>query len=150
MEPSIRLVKAYANDMDQLKEYIEALYRHDEAFEAMVHIEEGVRSLLRNENLATAYFIRRGDEKVGYVILARYHSVEKGGLTIYIDELYVEDRLRRQGIGEQILSQIVAIAKEQGAKTLWAQTEPFNEEAQNFFSVRGFRRHPYLNFERPL
>ena len=48
----------------------------------MIHIEGGVKSLLRNESLATLYFIKRGEERIGYVILTRCHSVEKGGLTI--------------------------------------------------------------------
>ena len=146
----VSLVKAAATEMDTLREYIEALYRDDEDFEAMVHIEEGVKSLLRNENLATPYFIKRGDEKIGYVILTRYHSVEKGGLTLYIDELYVEERFRKQGVGKAIMDQILEVARGPGAKTLWAQTETYNKAAQAFFISKGFRLNPYLNFERPL
>lgn len=150
MENEIKLVRVFATELDALKEYIEALYRHDEDFDAMVNIEEGVRSLLRNENLANAYFIKRGKERVGYVILTRYHSVEKGGLTIYIDELYVEEKKRRGGIGKQIMDQIIVIARNEGAKTLWAQTETFNDGAQTFFKNCGFRPNQYLNFERSL
>jgi diamine N-acetyltransferase len=146
----IRLVKVYSSEMDALKEYIEALYRHDEDYDAMINIEEGVKSLMRNETLAMAYFIRHGEERVGYVILTRYHSVEKGGLTMYIDELYVEEDKRKGGIGSKILDEIIEIAKGAGAKTLWAQTEPVNEEAQKFFKSRGFAPNPYLNFERQL
>jgi ribosomal protein S18 acetylase RimI-like enzyme len=137
--------------MDALRDYIEALYRHDKDFdEAMIHIEDGVRSLLRNENLATPYFIRRGEERIGYVILTRYHSVEKGGLTIYIDELFVEERFRREGIGCAVMGKILEIARTQGARTLWAQAEPHNQAAQAFFTSQGFRVNPYINFERPL
>lgn len=150
MENEVKLVRVFATEMDALKEYIEALYRHDEDFDSMVNIEEGVRSLLRNDNLATAYFIKRGKERVGYVILTRYHSVEKGGLTIYIDELYVEEEKRRGGIGKVIMDQIVVIARNEGAKTLWAQTETYNSGAQAFFRSSGFLPNNYLNFERPL
>lgn len=150
MAGSVKLQRVYATEMDALKTYIEALYTHDEDYEAMIHIEEGVNSLLRNEQLATAYFIERTDQRVGYVILTKYHSVEKGGLTIYIDELYVEDRFRRGGIGGQIMQQIMKVAREMGAKTLWAQTEPYNKAAQSFFHNHGFRPSHYLNFERPL
>ncbi len=146
----VKLVKVYAMELDALKEYVEALYRLDEDYESMVNIEEGVKSLLRNEGLATAYFIKRGEERIGYVILTRYHSVEKGGLTMYIDELYVEDKFRRQGIGALILHEILEIARIQGAKTLWAQSEPHNKAAQSFFTAQGFQVSPYINFERPL
>ncbi len=147
---NVRLVKVYATELDTLREYVEALYRLDEDYESMVNIEEGVKSLLRNENLATPYFIKRGNERIGYVILTRYHSVEKGGLTMYIDELYVEEKFRRQGTGGAILEQIMDIARQQGAKTLWAQSEPHNQAAQAFFARQGFKVSPYIDFERPL
>jgi ribosomal protein S18 acetylase RimI-like enzyme len=146
----IKLTRVYSSEMDTLREYIEALYKHDEDFEAVINIEEGVKSLLRNESLATPYFINRGEERVGYVILTRYHSVEKGGLTIYIDELYVEDRYRKKGIGGKVMEEIMQLARTLGAKTLWAQTETYNKAAQSFFKGHGFRQNPYLNFERPL
>lgn len=144
------MFKVYATELDTLREYVEALYRLDEDYDSMVNIEEGVKSLLRNENLATPYFIKRGEERIGYVILTRYHSVEKGGLTIYIDELYVEDKFRRQGVGGAILNEIREIARVQGAKTLWAQSEPHNQAAQSFFTRQGFQVSPYINFELPL
>jgi len=147
---SVRLAKVYSTEMDALKDYIEALYRHDKDFDCLIHIEDGVKSLLRNESLATPYFIRRSDERIGYVILTRYHSVEKGGLTIYIDELYVEDRFRRLGVGKEIMNEILSIARAQGAKTLWAQSETHNLPAQAFFTSQGFRVDPMINFERPL
>lgn len=146
----VKLVRVNSTEMTALREYIEALYRHDEDYDSMVHIEEGVKSLLRNEVLATPYFIKSGPERVGYVILTRYHSVEKGGLTIYIDELYVEPQFRRQGVGSDIMARIREIAKDQGAKALWAQTEPFNDAAQAFFTNEGFQVNTYKNFELPL
>jgi len=150
MSTKVHLVKVYATEIDTLKDYVEALYRHDEDFESMINIEEGVKSLLRNELLATPYFIKKEEQRIGYVILTRYHSVEKGGLTIYIDELYVEEKYRRQGTGSAILSEITEIAKSLGAKTLWAQSEPHNRAAQAFFTREGFQVSPYINFERQL
>ena len=149
-DKEIRLLKVYPSEMAALKEYVEALYAHDEDFESMVNIEEGIKSMMRNENLATAYFIKHGGERIGYVILTRYHSVEKGGLTFYIDELYVESATRRQGVGKKIMDKIMEIARTEGAKALWAQAEPFNKAAQAFFLNQGFSVNPYLNFDRTL
>jgi GNAT superfamily N-acetyltransferase len=146
----VRLLKVYSSEWETLKEYVEALYAHDEDFDAMVNIEDGLKHMLRNENLATAYFIHEGSERVGYVILARYLSVEKGGLTFFIDELYVEESFRRHGIGKRIMEKIFDIARIEGAKALWVQTETFNKAAQEFFRGQGFTSNSYLNFERPL
>jgi ribosomal protein S18 acetylase RimI-like enzyme len=150
MQAPIELVKVTPQESVLLKDYIEALYRFEGDFEAIVNIEEGLKSLFKNEALATPYFIKQGQEKIGYVILTRYHSVEKGGLTIYIDELYVEERFRRRGVGKTILDEVVGIAQREKAKALWANTEHNNEGAQRFFKNAGFRQNRYLNFERAV
>lgn len=146
----IELVKVNPQESELLKDYIEALYRFEGDFEAIVNIEDGLKSLFKNEVLATPYFIKQGVEKIGYVILTRYHSVEKGGLTIYIDELYVEERFRRRGAGKTILDEVVKIAKSEKAKAIWANTERNNPGAQQFFKNAGFRQNQYLNFERAV
>ena len=146
----VRLVRVYSSEMETLKEYVAALYTHDEEYDAMVNIEEGVNSLMRNEALATPYFIKSGEDRIGYVILTKYHSVEKGGLTFFIDELYVEDAHRRKGVGGEIMAKILEIAKEADARGLWAQVERSNLPAQAFFTNNGFLVDPHINFERPL
>ena len=150
LQAPIELIKVSLQESELLKDYIEALYRFEEDYEAIVNIEEGLKSLFKNEALATPYFIKQGPEKIGYLILTRYHSVEKGGLTVYIDELYVEERFRRRGVGKTILDQVVSIAQKEKAKALWANTEHNNEGSQRFFKSAGFRQNRYLNFERAV
>jgi GNAT superfamily N-acetyltransferase len=147
---TIQLSKVFPAEMDHLREYVEALYAHDNDFDAMVFIEDGVKSLLRNETLASAYFIKCAEERVGYVILTRYHSVEKGGLTFFIDELYVEEPFRRSGVGARVMEKILEVAKAEGARALSVQAEPHNSGALEFFERQGFRRNPNINFERQL
>lgn len=150
VDNEVRLVRVYALELDQLMRYIEALYEHDDHHDAMVNIKQGVESLMRNEALANAYFIKRKEDKIGYVLLTRYHSVKKGGVTIYIDELYVEPQHRRKGIGKHIMAEILEIARGENARTVWAQTELFNEAAQGFFRTQGFREVPSKFFELPI
>ncbi|MEZ4750528.1 MAG: GNAT family N-acetyltransferase [Bdellovibrionota bacterium] len=150
LDRELHLVKVYSTEQEELISYVEALYQHDDQVDSLIHIREGVKSLLRNEALATPFFIREGNKKIGYVILTRYHSVKKGGLTIFIDELFVEPEFRRKGVGKQILQEIYEIAIAEKARTLWATTEPFNEAAQKFFTSQGFRPDASKGFERPV
>lgn len=150
LDQDLHLVRVYATEEEELSRYVEALYQHDDQVDSLVNIREGVKSLLRNDALATPFFIRDGDKKIGYVILTRYHSVKKGGLTIFIDELFVEPEHRRKGAGKKIMKDIFEIARVEKAKTLWATTESFNEAAQQFFLNQGFRPDASKAFERPV
>lgn len=150
MKDAVKLIPVKTSETEALKDYIQELYTFDSKSEAMKNIEEGVRSLMKNEALASPYFIKLNEERVGYVILTKYHSVEKGGLTVFIDELYVDEKARRKGIGKKVMSEIFEIARNWGAKTLWAQTEHYNEAAQAFFRHEGFVRNRNYNYEKPL
>lgn len=150
MNSDIKLIPVSSSETEALKDYIQELYTFDSKSEAMKNIEEGVRSLMKNEALASPFFIKAGSEKVGYVILTKYHSVEKGGLTVFIDELFVEEKARRHGIGKKVMPAIFEVARSWGAKTLWAQTEHYNEAAQAFFRHEGFVRNRNYNYEKPL
>ncbi len=150
MKQEIKLVRVDSSETATLKEYVQKLYTFDSKSGATKNIEAGVSSLMTNESLATPFFIQLNGERVGYVILTKYHSVKKGGLTIFIDELFVEEKARRHGIGKKVMPEIIEIAKDWGAKTIWAQTEHYHDAAQAFFRHEGFVRNPNYNYEKPL
>jgi len=146
----IRLLRVYASELNTLKEYVAALLTHTGDFDSMVNIEAGVNSLLKNENLSIAYFITKDGKRIGFVILSRLHNVKRGGLTIVIDEFFVEEEYRRQGIASIIMNKIQDIALIEGAKSLLVSLERTNLPAQAFATYEGFVVDPSVVFVRPL
>jgi GNAT superfamily N-acetyltransferase len=55
------------------------------------------------------------------------------GKALYLDDLYVTESYRNQGIGEMFLEEIIALAKKQGCKKLRWQVSRWNENAINFY-----------------
>ncbi len=151
MDPSsLRLSEARESEIDTLSDYIAELYQQSDELESLVNIQDGVQTLMRQPSLATAYFIMKGSDRIGYVILTRYLSVKKGGLVFFIDELFVDPEYRKKGVGSKILEEVVAIARDRGARVLWVQVEPQNESAIRFFTHRGFKEILPKHFEYPL
>ena len=147
---NVRLVRVFPQEWQTLKEYVVALYQYDEKFDSLIHVEDGVKSLFRYPQLVSPYFIKNGMERLGYVILTRYHSIEKGGLIFFIDELYIEHPFRRNGIGRIAMKQIFEMAREEGIRALSVQVEPLNEGSKIFFEQHGFRLEQNRNFFLPL
>lgn len=149
-EKKVRLVSVRHSEIDFLKDYISKLYRDDGDEEALVCLESGLQDLMKNPEIAIPYFIYLDEQRIGYVLLIRYPSVEKGGMILFIDELFVEPAHRGGGIGGVILDQIKELAKDLGVKTLWAQAEYYNEGAIHFFKKHGFKKNQHVNFEFPI
>ncbi len=143
---TVRLVRVFPQEWQALKEYVIALYQHDDKVDSLIHIEDGVKNVFRYPHLVTPYFIKQGMEKLGYVLLTRYHSIEKGGLIFFIDEFYIERSSRRQGVGRVILKQIEVIARGEGMKAISVHVGPFNEGAKSFFEGQGFSLDLKRNF----
>ncbi len=55
------------------------------------------------------------------------------GKSIYLDDLYVTDAYRKQGIGKLLLEEIVALAKKSDCKKLRWQVSKWNTNAIDFY-----------------
>ena len=105
------------------------------------------------------------DSKSSKLLIAR-HPDEKGEivgiltLTIYrvptgirsiIEDVIVDENLRRQGIGAALLSQAIELAKREGANSITLTSNPRREAANLLYQAMGFKRREtnayYLNLK---
>lgn len=79
------------------------------------------------------------DRLIGFAIL-RYHLTQTMAQLV---ALYVSQSYRRQGVAQQLLTQVSQLATAKGAKSLYVSAAPF-ESAVNFYLNQGFEiAHPH-------
>lgn len=81
---------------------------------------------------------RRGEEWVGYVILAAFWSNEQGGRVAYLDELFVRPDRRGQGIGSALVRRAVERARSEGLPRLLLEVNDANPRARALYLHLGF------------
>ncbi len=59
------------------------------------------------------------------------------GKAMYVDDLFVKDDFRNKGIGKQLLTAIINMAKENGCKKVRWQVSDWNENAIDFYKSLG-------------
>ena len=59
------------------------------------------------------------------------------GKAIYLDDLYVRQKYRGQGIGSKLLDQIIEIGKTEDCYKVKWQVSNWNKKAQEFYKSRG-------------
>lgn len=59
------------------------------------------------------------------------------GKTFYLDDLYVLESYRGQGIGNRLLDQVIATAKEEQCKKIRWQVSNWNQKAIAFYKSKG-------------
>ena len=124
-------------DFDDLLEMIMSLYREDPEGEPID--EEKIRRTITESRSCpeklSIYMFSTGKLNIGYAILVYFWSNEYGGNFISIDELYVKEPYRSQGIGTEFISFAERI---ENKAALQLETTPGSSRALAYYRRLGF------------
>lgn len=108
------------------------------------HFERTLKALDQESPLLEATLFLVDSKVVGYALLAFMYSNEGGGLTAWIDELYIQEDYRNRGIGSQFLRDTLQTHKD--VKRFRLESEPENEGAIKLYQRLGFEQLGYLQY----
>jgi ribosomal protein S18 acetylase RimI-like enzyme len=87
---------------------------------------------------------------VGVAALTFVLSLEHGGLSTWLEELYVDPSVRGRGIGTSLLCAAQAFAAAHGARAIDLEVETGHERVNTLYERVGFRRHARQRWFLPL
>ena len=97
--------------------------------------------LLQEESLGYVWLIRMGETTVGYVVLTLGYSLEYHGRDAFIDEIYLREAFRGQGLGSTVLNLVAEQARRLEVQVLHLEVERENDVAQVVYRKRGYIDH---------
>lgn len=86
---------------------------------------------------AAALLAKDGDQVVGLAAYSYLWPAIGISTSLYLKELYVRRDRRREGIGQQLMTQLVELAKAEGCTRVEWTTDDGNEVAQHFYETLG-------------
>jgi len=126
-------------------EAILAMMREYYAFDHLDFDESSARhaldALIHDRSLGAAWLILTGNNIVGYVVLTFGYSLEFHGRFGLIDELYLRESYRNQGLGTEALAFVQDFCVSMGIKVLRLEVERGNLHAQAVYRRFGFETH---------
>jgi len=106
-------------------------------------LEATFEELMQGTPYAECWIFEEDGTVQGYALLAKTWSQEAGGLTVWIEELYVQPAFQGRGIGQEFfrfLKENVQPAR------FRLETEPHNDRAKALYMRQGFRPLHYESF----
>lgn len=128
------------SDTETLVELIQEFYE----VEHLPFDDNTIRALekiLNDEALGRVWLLQDGNDLIGYIVLTFGYSLEFRGRDAFIDELYIRESYRRQGIGTNALQFVEDVCPSLGVEALHLEVDRKNTAAQSLYRKVGFADH---------
>jgi len=101
-------------------------------------IERGLDAAFRPGSSAWLFLAERDGQAVGVFLANQIVSVEKGGETLWIEELYVTPGARRTGVARALLAHALDEARRRGLRAFDLEVVPTQAAALALYRALGF------------
>jgi ribosomal protein S18 acetylase RimI-like enzyme len=118
--------------------YAESLHPLDERWAARAFAQ-----LLERPDLGCVWLAESGDVAAGHAVLTVRYSMETGALIGHIDDLFVMQQSRRQGIGHALLTELFAECGRRRCESV--RVEVANRNAPAIELYRRFGLEPFAD-----
>ena len=112
-------------------------------------------SLIAEPARGAVWLLEQAGAPVGHVVLSVRHAMEYGGLSAYIDDLFVRPACRRLGAARAGLDALFAECRRRDCRSIQVEVAPDNRAANALYRGYGLaagtdeRRHLRLALPRP-
>jgi ribosomal protein S18 acetylase RimI-like enzyme len=135
---TVSLEKAAADDLPVLLAWMQDFYAHEHIpFDAATSAAT-LRELLSHPAFGQVFKVVADGTPVGYAAVALGFSLEFGGRSAFLDELYVRPQSRGHGIGAIALRLLQDSCRRLGVKSLALEVNLDNTQAEALYRREGF------------
>jgi GNAT superfamily N-acetyltransferase len=150
MKEAFRVDRAKKGDRDELVKLLVAQLReHDIATpESAVRIAvDGVLAMPSRGRLLVA---KNGDETIGVAYVSFMWSLEHGGHSAWLEELYVVPGRRKGGVGTSLVHAAIGTAAADGCAALDLEIERGHERVAHLYEREKFTQHTRSRWVKKL
>ncbi len=104
-----------------------------------------ITPLLGDNTFGRIWLISKSDRIVGYIALCFGYSIEFGGRDAFVDEFFIDETARGQGIGKEVLEAVKIEAQKLGVVALHLEVACTNTRAKKLYSSCGFDARENFN-----
>jgi GNAT superfamily N-acetyltransferase len=132
-----RIEPATERELPLILKLITDLAEYETLTHAVIATEEILRESLFRKRAAEVLIGYAGDEPAGFAVFFQTFSTFLGVPGMYLEDIFVEPKWRRKGLGRQLLVRLAKTATERGyGRVEWSVLD-WNELAIGFYKALG-------------
>ncbi|MBN1656942.1 MAG: GNAT family N-acetyltransferase [Anaerolineae bacterium] len=150
MNEQLGLQVATASDLEEILGLLAAQFgEHEIELPASV-LREAVAAMFERDELGFFVVAREGGKAVGLAAVSLAWTLEHGGKSAWLDELYVLPERRGRGIGTALLHEAVRHAAASGCAAVDLEVDRGHTRAEALYARAGFHPLPRSRWVRHL
>jgi GNAT superfamily N-acetyltransferase len=141
MHDLTRIEPATIEDLPLLTELLMDLFAQESDFRPdYANQMRGLRLILEQPSRGRIFVLRSPSQIIGMINLLFTISTAEGGFVITLEDLIINSKFRRQGMGSQLLNYAIDYAKQKSFLRITLLTDRLSESSIAFFEKHGFHR----------
>ena len=136
---SLEIRQARPSDLPDLLELMREFYAESDYPLNAEHARDAFLPLLSRGELGQVWLASYDGVVAGHLVLTFVHSMEYGGRSAFIDDLYVRPMLRNRGVGKALLRYARSACEALGIRAMHVEVSRVNGPAQAIYRGVGFQ-----------
>lgn len=129
---------ATSDDLDLLVQLMTEFYGESGFSFSPRRARSAFEVLLADPRAGRAWLIRSGDQVAGYFVLTLGYSMEFGGVSAFLDDLFIRAAFRGRRLGTAALAALRAECEALGVRAVHLEVARDDEAAQGLYRAAGF------------
>lgn len=148
---NIHFQLAQLADIDILMRFMKEFYKFDrsDAFDE-ISAQAAMEKVVADKAVGRVWLIQTDTETIGYMVLTLSYRLEYRGYYAFLDELYIREEMRSQGIGTKALSFLEQSCQALDVIVLQLEAKSNNVDAVNLYENLGFERQDREILLKPI
>ncbi len=138
---SISFRKAELSDLPTLMRFMQNFHEFDHS-EPFDHgpARQAMEKVVSDENVGRVWVIQSSGVDVGYILLTLHFRLESRGTCGNLDELFIREENRGQGIGLKAMQFLETACQDIGVVSMQLEVKMDNPEAASLYEKVGFAK----------
>jgi ribosomal protein S18 acetylase RimI-like enzyme len=135
----LQIERAHASDIEPIHHLLLSQFAEHSISVPHTSLEQAIGELLKDARKGVCLVAREGGEIVGVAVISLAWTLEHGGKSAWLDELYVLPECRGRGVGQALLEQAITAAREMGCAALDLEVDQDHTRAERLYVRAGFQ-----------